>query len=423
MTKSHNARIDGARLWASLMEMARIGGTAKGGCNRQALTREDAAGRALFKTWCEAAGCIVEVDTVGSMFARREGTENLPPILIGSHLDTQPTGGKFDGVLGVLAGLELVRCLNDAGIQTRRPIEIVNWANEEGCRFTPAMLASAAFAGVIPEATVLDSCDADGLRYGDELAHMKLDQVRPLGGSTIAAYLELHIEQGPILEAEGFDVGFVTTGQGHRWYDVVIRGFESHAGSTPMPRRRDALLGAAELIQAINNIGHDFAPDGVATVGHVRVLPNSRNVIPGEVQLSVDIRHPDGKVLTQMDERVRACFAACLVSNGLVSNDLVSNGLEGTITDVSNCPPVPFDGDILGVIRQEAAILGLKGRDIVSGAGHDAFHMARIAPTAMIFTPCHEGISHNEAESILPEWASAGANLLMRTALVLADRA
>jgi beta-ureidopropionase / N-carbamoyl-L-amino-acid hydrolase len=411
--KSHNLRINGDRLWASLMDMAKIGTTPKGGNNRQALTAEDSQGRALFKSWCEAAGCTVHIDPLGSMFARRAGQEDLPPILIGSHLDTQPTGGKFDGVLGVLAGLELVRCLNEAGVKTKRPIEIVNWTNEEGCRFSPAMLASAAFVGLISEKTVLESRDSNGALFADELTKMGMDCTTSLGNREIAAYLELHIEQGPILEAEGYDVGFVTAGQGHRWYDVKLTGFESHAGSTPMRGRRDALLGAAGLIQAVNTIGLNFAPLAVATVGQIHALPNSRNVIPSEVFLTIDIRHPDNAILEAMDAQVRQAFAECLIQHKL----------KGIMTDISICPPIPFAPSILDIIRTEAIALSLKGRDIVSGAGHDAFHLAKMTPTAMIFTPCKDGVSHNEAEDILPKWAFDGANLLLRSALILAGDA
>lgn len=412
MIERHNLRIDGARLWDSLMQMAKIGGTPKGGCNRQALTAEDAEGRALFRRWTEAAGCTVAVDRLGSMFARREGLEDLPPVIIGSHLDTQPTGGKFDGVLGVLAGLELIRCLDEAGIRTRRPIEIANWTNEEGCRFAPAMLASAVFAGLLAPDAALDTRDAAGFRLGDELEKHGQNGEAAVGGRKIGAYLELHIEQGPILEAEGYDIGFVTGGQGLRWYDAIFRGFESHAGPTPMPRRRDALVGAARFIQKIQEIGLAFAPLAVATVGEMHVMPNSRNVIPGEVKVTVDIRHPEAEVLAAMDARVREVFAECLAASGL----------EGDLIDISHSPAVPFDREILDIIRKETSALGMKGRDIVSGAGHDAVHIAKIAPAAMIFTPCHDGISHNEAEDIRPEWAEAGANVLLRTALILADR-
>lgn len=410
MTTRHNLTVNADRLWASLMDMARIGATPKGGCNRQALTQEDKAGRALFREWCEAAGAAVRTDPLGSMFARIEGSEDLPPILIGSHLDTQPTGGKFDGVLGVLAGVEILRLLHETGIRPRRPIEVVNWTNEEGCRFPPAMLASAGFAGVLSAEAVLNAKDSQGVRFGDALAEIGVTPDMPLGNKPVAAYLELHIEQGPILEAEAFDVGIVTSGQGLLWFDVRFTGFESHAGSTPMARRADALVAAAGFIHAIGGIGHDFAPLGVATVGQVMVHPNSRNVVPGLVDLSVDMRHAQLTALDAMEARFHAVVEAAN-----------RNGLTAHATMVArNAPPV-FDATILDLLRAEADGLGLKRRDIISGAGHDAFHMAKIVPSAMIFTPCRDGISHNEAEDIRPEWARDGANLLLRAALRLAD--
>lgn len=405
-----NLTIDGERLWSSLLEMAEIGGTPKGGCNRQALTPEDGEGRALFRRWCEAAGATVRTDPMGSMFARREGLEDLPPVLIGSHLDTQPTGGKFDGVLGVLAGLEILRRLEESGIRTRRPIEVVNWTNEEGCRFAPAMLASAAFAGVLTAEAVLDTRDISGIRFGDAMEQIGIQPDTPLGGRPISAYLELHIEQGPILEAEGKALGIVTGGQGVYWYDVAIFGFESHAGSTPMARRADALVVAARLIETVRRIGAETVPPGVATVGQFEVKPNSRNVIPGEVRLTIDMRHPDLKVLQAMDQQLRDAVAA--LSEGRIRAEL---------HQVAATPPVAFDSAMLAMLRQEADAMGLSHRDIISGAGHDAFHMAKIAPSAMIFTPCAGGISHNEAESIEPQQATDGANLLLRAALRLAD--
>ncbi len=411
MIEGHNLRVDGGRLWASLMEMAKIGGTEKGGCNRQALTAVDAEGRALFRSWCERLGCAVDTDGLGSMFARRAGLEDLPPVLIGSHLDTQPTGGKFDGVLGVLAGLEVLRVLHETGIRTRRPIELVNWTNEEGCRFQPAMLASSVFAGLTDHAATLEARDAEGIRLGDALAGIGLDAARPVGGRSIAAYLELHIEQGPILEAEGADIGYVVTGQGLRWYDVTVTGFESHAGSTPMPRRRDALLAALPIIQGIREIALSHAPAGRGTVGEMRLLPNSRNVIPGQVQFSVDVRHPEAAILAQMDEAVRA----------LVARVALETGLAITLTDIAHSAPVPFDPGLLAIVREESTAMGLKGRDIVSGAGHDACNMARAYPSALIFSPCTDGISHNEAEDMKPAWAEAGANVLLRTALRVAN--
>lgn len=411
MAPTHNLRIDGERLWRSLMEMAQVGGTPRGGCNRQALTAEDREGRALFTRWCEEAGLTVRVDAIGSMFARLEGREDLPPILIGSHLDTQPTGGKFDGVLGVLAGLEVARCLREAGYTPRRPIEIVNWTNEEGCRFTPVMLGSAVFAGVYPLERALEARDAAGAVLRDELAGMNLPCDAPVGGRDIAAYLELHIEQGPILEDEGYDIGFVTGGQGHRWYDVTLSGFERHAGTTPMPVRRDALAGAAFLIGEVRRIGNDFAPRGVATVGFIQAQPNSRNVIPGAVTMSVDLRHPDAGSLIAMHD----AFVAAL------EDTRQRFGLEAEQACVSEHAPVAFDLHILDIVRRVSDDFGLRGCDIVSGAGHDAFHMAGITPTAMIFTPCRGGVSHNESEDITQKWAIDGAAVLLRTALELAE--
>jgi N-carbamoyl-L-amino-acid hydrolase len=330
--------------------------------------------------------------------------------MIGSHLDTQPTGGKFDGVLGVLSGLEIVRRLNESGIRTRRPIEVVNWTNEEGCRFQPAMLGSAVFAGVLGADIALDARDADGARLADELAKNASDRQTDPRARRIAAYLELHIEQGPILEAEAADVGHVTGGQGMRWYDAVLRGFERHSGTTPMAMRRDALLAAARFIEAVHAIATAFGPPALATVGSMQVSPNSRNVIAGEVVLSVDLRHHDGNSLDAMDAALGEAFSAVL-----------TNGIEGDLREVAVTPPIPFDEGLLQIIRRQTGKLGLSGRDIVSGAGHDACHIARIAPAAMIFTPCRGGISHNEAEHIEQQWAENGANVLLRTALEVAD--
>lgn len=405
-----NLAIDGARLWDSLMEMGQIGGTPRGGCNRQALTPEDGAGRALFRRWCEAAGASVSVDGLGSMVARREGRADLPPVMIGSHLDTQPTGGKFDGVLGVLAGLEILRRLEEAGIRTLRPIEVVNWTNEEGCRFAPAMLASAAYAGVLPVDTALAARDRDGVSLAAALDAIGARGERPVRGPVPYAYLELHIEQGPILEAEGVDIGVVTGGQGLRWHDVTLTGFESHAGSTPMRLRRDALRAAAQVIDQVARIAERHAPAGVGTVGQLAVAPNSRNVIPGEVRLSIDLRHPDAVQLAGMDAQFRESLAA-----------LAPAGVTATLTEIAATEPVHFDETLAALVRARAKALGLSTRDIISGAGHDAFHMAGIAPSVMIFTPCRDGISHNEAEDILPVWAEQGANVLLGVALELAD--
>lgn len=412
MTPTHNLRIDAQRLWESLMTMAEIGATANGGCNRQALTPEDGEGRALFARWCEAAGMSVQVDGLGSMFARLPGREDLPPVLIGSHLDTQPTGGKFDGVLGVLAGLEVVRTLNEAGVRLRRPLEIVNWTNEEGCRFTPVMLGSAVFAGVLTREAALAARSPEGAVLADELARLGLDAGAPVGGRVIDSYLELHIEQGPVLEEEGYDVGFVTGGQGLVWYDAHMRGCEGHAGATPMRLRRDALAGTAAFIGDLQALAGRHAPHGVATVGRIEVTPNSRNVVPGETRFTIDVRHPDADTLARMDLEARQAF----------DNRIKEFGLDGGLEQTSAFAPVAFDAGLLEIIRAQAHTLGLSGRDIVSGAGHDACHMARIAPAAMIFTPCVDGLSHNEAEHIHPHWARAGADLLLRSVLAIANR-
>lgn len=407
-----NLRINGERLWGSLMEMARIGPGVKGGNNRQTLTDSDREGRLLFRRWCEAAGLAVTVDTMGNMFARREGADPaLPPVVLGSHLDTQPTGGKFDGVLGVLGGLEVARTLNDLGVRTRHPIEVANWTNEEGTRFTPAMVSSGVFAGAYTQEEVYGIRDREGKIFGEELARIGFVGDEPVGRHPVKAYFELHIEQGPILEAEGFDVGVVTHGQGQRWFDVKLTGFESHAGTTPMPRRRDALVGAARIVLAVNEIALSHAPNAVGTVGVLDPYPGSRNVLPGAVTMTVDFRHPDDAVLLDMATRLRAAIdAAC-----------ADGRLEQEVNEVFYYPPVAFDAECVGAVRRAAERLGYKHRDIVSGAGHDACYVARVAPTAMIFCPCVDGISHNEDEDISPDWAAAGTNTLFHAALETAE--
>src|SRR5271155_5787189 len=306
MSDLSNVRINGQRLWDTLMEMAQIGGTPKGGCKRLTLTDLGKQGRELFRLWCEKEGCTVKVDEIGNMFARRAGVEDdLPPVMMGSHLDTQPTGGKFDGVLGVLGALEVVRSLNDLKIETRRPIVVVNWTNEEGSRFAPAMVSSGVFAGVFSKEFAYSRVDAEGKGLGDELKRIGFMGKEPVGGRSAHAYFELHIEQGPILEDEAIDVGVVTHGQGQRWYEIRLTGFESHAGSTPMPPRRDALLGAARIVELVNAIGLSKAPLGVSTVGMLNPYPNSRDVIPGEVFMTSEFRHPIDSVLTEMDSQLK----------------------------------------------------------------------------------------------------------------------
>ena len=409
---SHNLTIDGARLWDSLHEMAKIGATEKGGCNRQTLTDLDRDGRDLFARWCRDAGMTVAVDSMGNMFARRQGTDgNLDPIAVGSHLDTQPTGGKYDGVLGVLAGLELVRTLNDLDVKTRRPIEIINWTNEEGARFAPAMLASGVYAGVFEERWAKEVHDGEGLGFGDELSRIGYEGAEAVGERKFHAFFELHIEQGPILEAEDCDIGVVTHGQGLRWLEVTLIGKESHTGTTPMARRQDALLGAAAVIGDVERIARDCADDAVASVGHIVVAPNSRNIIPGQVRFCADLRHRTQEGVDAMTAELSAAVARVATERGLTSD----------IATVGEFAPVTFDGACVEMVRGAASSLDLSHRDIISGAGHDACYIARVTPTAMVFCPCVDGLSHNEAEAIKPEWATAGANVLMRAALEAAE--
>ena len=412
MTVQANVRINGRRLWDSLMEMARIGATAKGGVCRLALTDVDKAGRDLFVRWCEEAGCSVTVDRMGNIFARRPGRDDsLPPVIMGSHLDSQPTGGKFDGVYGVLAGLEVVRSLNDLNYQTEAPIEVAVWTNEEGSRFAPAMVASGVFAGVFDLDYGLGCADLDGHTMGEELARIGYAGDAPVGGRKVGAYFEAHIEQGPILEAEGKTIGVVTDCQGQRWYEITFTGQEAHAGPTPMPRRKDALLGAARVIAEVNRIGLKHAPYACATVGLIQNHPNSRNVIPGRVFFTVDFRHPVDATLAAMDEELREAVARIAAEGGL----------ESDFKQIWYYAPVHFNDDCISAVRQGVADLGYSNRDMVSGAGHDACYLAQVAPTSMVFIPCVDGISHNEVEDATPEWVEAGCNVLLRAAVAAAN--
>ncbi|UDL95330.1 MULTISPECIES: Zn-dependent hydrolase [Lichenihabitans] len=411
MSDLSNLRVDPVRLWDSLMEMGKIGGTPKGGCNRLTLTDLDKQSRHLFTTWCEAAGLTVTVDQMGNMFARRAGEDqSLPPVLMGSHLDTQPTGGKFDGVLGVLGALEVMRSMNDMKVKTRHPVEIANWTNEEGSRYAPAMIASGVFAGAYTQEHAYSLTDRDGLTFGDELERIGFKGSEPVG-KPVHAFFELHIEQGPILEDEAIDIGVVTHGQGQRWYEINLTGFESHAGSTPMARRRDALVGAARIVGLVNAIGLAHPPLAVSTVGMLTPYPGSRNVIPGSVFMTCEFRHPQDAELDLMDAALREGVARIVAESGL----------EADLKCVFSYAPVPFDETCIAAVRRGAEAYGYSHRDIVSGAGHDACYLARVAPTSMIFTPCVDGISHNEAENIKPEWASAGAQVLMHAVLEKAE--
>ena len=407
-----NFRVNGDRLWESIMEMAKIGPGVAGGNNRQTLTDDDAKGRELFKSWCVKEGLAMGLDTMGNMFARREGTDpNALPVMVGSHLDTQPTGGKYDGVLGVLGGLEIIRTLNDLDIKTKHPIEIVNWTNEEGTRFAPPMLSSGVFASMHTEEWAYNREDSEGKKFGDELKRIGWRGEEPVGERKLHAFYELHIEQGPILEDENVDIGVVTHGQGLNWLQVTLVGKESHTGSTPMPKRVNAGLGMARITQLVDEIALSHAPHAVGAIGHIDVYPNSRNIIPGKVVFTVDFRHPNKEVIQDMEDRMRKGAA-----------DIAEKiGLSMDVEKVGNFDPVEFDKDCVEKVRDAAKTLGYSHMNIVSGAGHDACWINRVAPTAMIMCPCVDGLSHNEAEEITKEWSTAGADVLFHAVVNTAE--
>ncbi|MGC4025428.1 MAG: Zn-dependent hydrolase [Mesorhizobium sp.] len=407
-----NLKINADRLWDSIHEMAKIGPGVAGGSNRQTLTDEDAEGRRLFQKWCEEAGLTMGVDEMGTMFARREGTDpSALPVYVGSHLDTQPTGGRYDGVLGVLGGLEVIRSMNDLGIKTKHPVVATNWTNEEGARFAPAMLASGVFAGVHEQDWAYNRVDAKGKKFGEELERIGWKGDEKVGARKIHAFFELHIEQGPILEDEGIDIGVVTHGQGLKWLQVTITGKEAHTGSTPMPKRRNAGLGMARVTELVHEVAMDYQPDAVGAIGHMEVYPNSRNIIAGRTVFTIDIRSPDKRVLDEMDARIREGIATIC--------DALDVKFE--IEQVGHFDPVTFDKGCVTAIRNAAKRLGYSHRDIVSGAGHDACWINRVAPTAMVMCPCVDGLSHNEAEEITKEWAGAGCDVLFHAVLETAE--
>jgi len=409
-----NQRIDATRLWDSLMDMARIGATPKGGVKRLTLTDVDRKGRDRFRADCEAAGLAVRVDAMGNMFARRAGRDpDRLPVLFGSHLDSQPTGGKFDGALGVMAGLEVMRSLDDLGIVTESPVELINWTDEEGSRFGHSLMGSGVWAGVYALDRMKALPDLDGVTVGAALDAIGYAGPEPAAPFPADSYFELHIEQGPILEAEGRQVGVVTGAQAQVWYDAVVTGRDSHAGTTPPAARRDALVAAAQIIGLVDRMMRARGENGRGTVGRLNVSPNSCNVIPGEVRFSVEFRHPDEAEV----ERLAAEFpreAGEIARAGSVALEL---------TELFRIPAQPFDPGCVDLVRQAARRLGLSAREIVSGAGHDAVYVARHVPTAMIFTPCKDGLSHNEAESILPEEAAAGCQVLFEAVVARANRA
>ena len=396
-------KCNGERLWGSLMDMAKVGATAKGGNCRLALSAEDAAGRELFMTWCRAEGMTLNFDAIGNLFARRAGLDDsLAPIVMGSHLDTQPKGGRFDGIYGVLSGLEVVRCLNEQGIQSQRPIEIAVWTNEEGARFTPAMFGSAVFTGSLPLQTALDATDADGISVAQALeatghtGELAFERA-------FDAYFEAHIEQGPILEDNGLPVGIVTGGQAICWLDVQVQGQSAHAGTTPMKLRKDALFGVAQMASQLEALAEEFAPKGLVTIGQLSIAKSSRNTIAGSVNFTVDLRHHQDEQIAAMEQQVQQRFAQVAEARGLTL-DIQRHWLS---------PATPFDPDCVAAVRRAVEALGYPHQDIVSGAGHDAILLARHCPTTMVFIPCVGGLSHNEAENIFPDDARMGCDVLL----------
>ena len=410
--QSSQRHISSERLWASLMELAKLGATPKGGVCRLALTDLDRQARDLFVQWCEQAGCTVTVDAVGNIFARRPGRNpQLPPVMTGSHIDTQPTGGKFDGCYGVLAGVEVLRTLNDLGVQTEAPIEVVVWTNEEGSRFAPCMMGSGVFASKFTLEETLAKTDAQGMTVGEALNAIGYAGSREVTGHPVGAYFEAHIEQGPILEDERKTIGVVLGALGQKWFDLTLRGVEAHAGPTPMHLRKDALVGAAAVVAAVNQAALGHQPHACGTVGCLQAYPGSRNVIPGEVRMTLDFRHLEPARLDSMIAHVRE----------VVENTCAKHGLTFHMVPTADFPPLYFDNVCVDAVRGAAQGLGLPHMDIVSGAGHDAIFVAELGPAGMIFVPCENGISHNEIENANPEDLAAGCAVLLRAMLAAAQ--
>lgn len=413
MSDFSNLRVNGGRLWSSLMEMAKIGGTSRGGCNRQALTDLDRDGRNLFIRWATEVGCTIRVDQVGNIFAARAGANPAdPPILMGSHLDTQETGGRFDGVYGVLAGLEVIRTLHEHGIQTRHSIEVAVWTNEEGCRFAPAMLGSGVVSGTYDVAFAYSRQDKDGLSFGDELKRIGFLGDEPAQKRPFAAMFEAHIEQGPILEQDGATIGVVTGIQGAYWFDVTLTGASAHAGPTPMEMRRDPWRVLTGIVDGTLALADERSPWARATIGDVKAVPGARNTVPESLTISVDLRHPEPDTLDDMVSAFKR----------LVHGKSRAADIECRIDQVWHMPPTRFDERLTGHVADSAAGLGYAAQPIVSGAGHDSLHTAQFAPTAMIFVPCAGGVSHNEIEDAALADLEAGANVLLH-ALLAVDRA
>ncbi len=407
-----NLRINGDRLWESLMEMAQIGPGIAGGNNRQTLTDSDKEGRELFQRWCDEAGLTMGVDKMGTMFMTRAGTDpEALPVYIGSHLDTQPTGGKYDGVLGVLAGLEVIRSMNDLGIKTKHPIVVTNWTNEEGARFAPAMVASGVFAGVHSLDYAYGRKDMDGKLFGDELKRIGWVGDEEVGARKMHAYFEYHIEQGPILEAEAMQIGVVTHCQGLWWIEFTLTGKEAHTGSTPMTMRVNAGLAMARIMEMVQDVAMGEQPGAVAGVGQVKFSPNSRNVLPGTVVFTVDLRTPSQEKLDRMRATIEAKAAEIAAALGVGCS----------VEAVGHFDPVTFDPTLVGRVRSAAEKLGYSHMNIISGAGHDACWTAKVAPSTMIMCPCVGGLSHNEAEEISMDWAAAGCDVLFHAVVETAE--
>lgn len=401
-------RVNGARLWNSIMAMAEIGPGQHGGSSRLALTEEDRQARDLFVKWCVAEKCSITVDDMGNIFARRAGSDKTRlPVCAGSHLDTQPHGGRFDGIYGVLAALEVVRTLNEHGVQTDAPIEIVNWTNEEGSRFAPAMISSGVFAGLFDKEYAWAQQDTQGIALKEALKQIDYMGREPCGDHALAALFEAHIEQGPILEAAENQIGIVIGGQGVKWFDVTVRGRDSHSGTTPMSGRKDALLVASEIVGMINRLALDNSPNALATVGCLSVSPDSRNTIPGSARLSVDLRHPEDERLAKMEQMMGENL-------NILSK---KHDMDIDVEPIWHNPPVKFDASCIDAVNEATQRLGLRGQKMISGAGHDACQVCRVVPTAMIFVPCLDGLSHNEAEYAKPEDLEAGCNVLLHAML------
>lgn len=406
--------IDPDRLWSTLMRSAEIGPGKAGGLCRLPGSDEDKQMRDQFAEWCEEAGLTMTVDRLGNMFAKRAGSDDsLPPVTMGSHLDTQYAGGRFDGILGVLAGLEVVRTLNDAGIETKRPIEVINWTNEEGCRFSPSMCCSGAFAGVFDADWVASREDDDGFRQGEELERIGYRGDVPVGGREFDSYFELHIEQGPQLDAEDLPLGIVTHGYKTHGMHVDVRGVTSHAGPTPMPIRRDALAAASRVIAAVNDIGIKYHNSGGrATAPRVVAWPNKPGILAEWAQFSVDCRHPEEAGANAMRDEIEVAIAEASEKNK-VEMEVVSRWEFGN---------EKFSDELIGLVRDTAKDLGVTHKDMQSLAGHDAYHIAKIAPTVLIFSPCVDGITHNEDEDIELDKTVPAVNVLANAVLARANR-